>query len=130
MYIWSRLGFNMLILLAGLNSIPPDYYEAAAIDGASGRQAFWSITLPLLNRQLVLVSIVEGMTALKTFALPYAATGGGPVEASRTWVMTIFDLAFHWNRMGESAVMSTLLFLFILVLTLAQQKLFTRKVDY
>ncbi len=130
MYIWSRMGFNMLILLAGLGTIPPDYYEVAAIDGASNRQSFWHITLPLLNRQLVLVGIVEVMTALKTFALPYAATGGGPVESSRTVVMTIFDLAFHWNRMGESAVTSTLLFLSILVLTLGQQKLFTRKVDY
>jgi multiple sugar transport system permease protein len=130
MSIWARLGFNMLILLAGLQAIPNDYYEAAQIDGANSWQAMVHITLPLLNRQLVLVSVVEVMTALKVFALPYAATGGGPVEASRTLVMTIFDLAFHWNRMGESAVASTTLFALILLLTLIQQKLFTRKVEY
>lgn len=130
MYIWSRLGFNMLILLAGLQAIPHDYYEAAQIDGANGWQSFTRITLPLLNRQLVLVSIVEVMTALKVFALPYAATGGGPVDASRTLVMLVFDQAFHWNRMGESAVVSTILFALILILTLAQQKLFTRKVEF
>lgn len=130
MYVWSRLGFNMLILLAGLQAIPHDYYEAADIDGANRWQSFVHITLPLLNRQLVLVSIIEVMTALKVFALPYAATGGGPVEASRTLVMTIFDQAFHWNRMGESAVVSTILFALILLLTLIQQRLFTRKVEY
>ncbi len=130
MYIWARLGFNMLILLAGLNAIPQDYYEAAQIDGANSWQSFWHVTLPLLNRQLVLVSIVEVMTALKVFALPYAATGGGPVDASRTLVMIIFDMAFHWNRTGEAAVASILLLLFVLVLTILQRRLFSRRVEY
>jgi multiple sugar transport system permease protein len=129
MYIWSRLGFNMLILLAGLNSIPRDYYEAAEIDGANSWQAFRNVTLPLLNRQLVLVAVVEVANALKVFALPYAATGGGPVDASRSLVMIIFDLGFKWSRMGESAVVSTALFALILTLTLLQRRLFTRQVE-
>ncbi len=130
MYIWARLGFNMLILLAGLNAIDRDYYEAAEIDGATRWHSFRYITLPLLNRQLVLVGVIEVMTALKVFALPYAATGGGPVDASRTLVMIIYQWAFHWNRIGESAVASIFLFLLILFLTLLQQNLFARRVNY
>ena len=130
MYIWAKLGFNMLILLAGLNAISRDYYEAAEIDGANRWRSFWYITLPLLNRQLVLVGVVEVMTALKVFALPYAATGGGPVDASRTLVMIIYQWAFHWNRIGESAVASIFLFLLILCLTVLQQRLFARRVSY
>jgi len=129
MYIWARLGFNMLILLAGLNSIPRDYYEAGAIDGTNAWQAFRYVTLPLLNRQLVLVAVVEIATALKTFALPYAATGGGPVDASRMIVMLIYDLGFKWARMGESAVVANALFVLIMGLTLLQMRLFTRKVE-
>jgi multiple sugar transport system permease protein len=130
MQIWARLGFNMLILLAGLGTIPPDFYEAADIDGANRWQSFWHITLPLLNRQLVLVLIVEMMTALKVFELPYAATGGGPVKASRTLVMYIYETGFHWTRMGEAAVASIFLFGLILLITLIQQKLFARDVSY
>lgn len=130
MFIWYRVGFNMLILLAGLNAIDSSYYDAAHIDGANEWQSFTHITLPLLNRQLVLVGIVEGMTALKVFTLPFAATGGGPVKASYTLVMHLYESAFKWNRMGESAVVSLFLFALILLITLAQQKLFSRKVDY
>jgi multiple sugar transport system permease protein len=130
MYVWARLGFNMLILLAGLSAIDRSYYDAAEIDGAGRWQSFLHITLPLLNRQLVLVGIVEVMTALKVFALPFAATGGGPVKASYTLVMHIYESAFQWNRMGESAVASIALFLLILFLTLVQQKLFARRVSY
>lgn len=129
MSVWSRIGFDMLILLAGLNSIPRDYYEAANIDGANAWQAFRHITLPLLNRQLVLITVVEVATALKVFALPYAATGGGPVNASRSIVMIIYELGFKWSRMGESAVASTVLFALVMSLTLLQQRLFTRKVE-
>ena len=71
MYIWSRLGFDMLILMSGLTAISPDYYEAARIDGANRWHSFWNITLPLLNQQLVLVCVVEIMMALKVFELPY-----------------------------------------------------------
>ena len=65
MYIWSRLGFDMLILISGLTAIAPEYYEAARIDGANRWHCFWNITLPLLNQQLVLICVVEMMMALK-----------------------------------------------------------------
>ena len=130
MYIWSRLGFDMLILISGLTAIAPEYYEAARIDGANRRHCFWNITLPLLNQQLVLICVVEMMMALKVFELPYAATNGGPVNASRTLVMHIFETAFQWNRMDEAAVASIALFVIILLITASQHFLLTRKIRY
>jgi len=129
MYIWSRLGFDMLILMAGLTAIAPDYYEAARIDGATRWRSFWHITLPLLNHQLVLVSVVEMMLALKVFELPYAATAGGPVNASRTLVMHIYETAFQWNRMDEAAVASIALFVLILLITVVQHRLLSRNIS-
>lgn len=130
MYIWSRLGFDMLILISGLTAIAPEYYEAARIDGANRWHCFWNITLPLLNQQLVLICVVEMMMALKVFELPYAATNGGPVNASRTLVMHIFETAFQWNRMDEAAVASIALFVIILIITASQHFLLTRKIRY
>ena len=130
MYIWSRLGFGMLILISGLTAIAPEYYEAARIDGANRWHCFWNITLPLLNQQLVLICVVEMMMALKVFELPYAATNGGPVNASRTLVMHIFETAFQWNRMDEAAVASIALFVIILIITASQHFLLTRKIRY
>lgn len=130
MYVWSRLGFDMLILMAGLTAIAPDYYEAARIDGANRWHSFWHITVPLLNHQLVLVAVIEMMLALKVFELPYAATSGGPVNASRTLVMHIYETAFQWNRMDEAAVASIALFVIILVITVLQHRLLSRKLRY
>jgi ABC-type sugar transport system permease subunit len=129
MYVWARLGFDMLILLAGLTAIAPEYYEAARIDGASAWQNFRHVTLPLLNRPLVLVSVVEVMTALKVFELPYAATAGGPVNASRTLVMHIYLTGFKFLRMGEAAVGALVLFALVMLLTLAQRAVFSRDVS-
>ena len=128
MYIWARMGFDMLILLAGLSAISPEYYEAARIDGANRWQMFRHVTIPLLNRPLVLVIVVEMMTALKTFELPYAATAGGPVNASRTLVMHIYESAFKFTLMGEAAVGSLVLFAVVMLFTLALRKLFSRDV--
>lgn len=129
-YLWARLGFNAIIFVAGLESIPRDFYEAARIDGVNRWQEFWHITLPLLNAQIVLVVVVEAITALKLFALPYAATAGGPVNSSKTVVMYIYELAFRQFRMGDAAVTALVLFMIILLVTLVQRKLLTRAVEY
>ncbi len=122
MYVWARMGFAMVIFIAGLESIPNDYYDASAIDGANGWQRFWHITLPLLNPQIVLVVIFETIISLRTFDLPYIATNGGPVNASRTVVFHIYDKAFQYYRMNDAAAASMVLFLMILVLTLLQRR--------
>ena len=130
MYVWARLGFAMVIFIAGLESIPSDYYDAAAIDGASRWQQFWRITFPLLNPQLVLVVILEMITSLRTFELPYMAANGGPAHASRTVVLHIYDSAFQYFRMGSAAAAAIILFSLILVLTLVQRRLLSRQIEY
>jgi multiple sugar transport system permease protein len=128
--IWARLGFNMVIFVAGLEGIPTDYYDAAKIDGAGKWARFWRITLPLLNPQIVLVAVLEAIHALRIFALPYVATAGGPADASRTVVMQVYDQAFRWNNMGEAAVTSIYLFAAILIVSVVQRKVLTRAVEY
>lgn len=129
MYVWARLGFNVIILLAGLNAIDRSYYEAARLDGAGPLRLLWSITLPLLNRQLVLVASVEVMNALKLFELPFVATKGGPVGSSRSIVMEIYELAFRLDRWGESAVYVMAMFVFLVVATGTIRKVFTKDIS-
>jgi multiple sugar transport system permease protein len=128
--IWARLGFDMVIFVAGLEGIPNDYYDAAEIDGADTWARFWRITLPLLNPQIVLVAVLEAIHALRIFALPYVATGGGPADASRTVVMQIYDQAFRWNNMGEAAVTAIYLFVVILIISVVQRRVLNRAVEY
>lgn len=130
MYIWARMGFAMVIFVAGLEGIPQDYYDAAAIDGASNWQKFRHMTFPLLNPQIVLVIILEMITALRTFDLPYIAAGGGPIHASRTVVLHIYDSAFQYLRMSTAAAAAIVLFVLILTLTLLQRRLLSREFEY
>ena len=130
MYVWVRLGFDMAIFLAGLEGIPEEFYEAATLDGAGKYQAFLKITLPLLNPQLVLVGVIEVITALRTFDLPYLATHGGPLNASRTVVLHIYDTAFHYNEPSKASVVALLLFAVILLITFIQLRVASRQVDY
>lgn len=130
MYVWARLGFSMVIFIAGLEGIPSDYYDASAIDGASRWQCFWHITFPLLNPQIILVLILEMITSLRTFDLPYIASQGGPAHASRTIVLHIYDSAFQYFRMGSAAAAAIFLFSMIFILTLLQRRLFSRRIEY
>jgi multiple sugar transport system permease protein len=129
-YVWARMGFAMVIFIAGLEGIPADYYDAAAIDGANRWQAFRHITFPLLNPQFVLIGILEVITALRAFDLPYIAASGGPINASRTIVLHIYDSAFQYMRMGTAAAAAIILFLIILAFTVIQRRLLSRQIDY
>ena len=130
MNIWARLGFDMVIFWAGLQGIPAVYYDAAKVDGAGPLARFWHITVPLLNPQIVLVAVIEIINALKMFDLVFVATSGGPVNSSRVVVLHIYDLAFSWNKMGEASAVAVYLFALILVVTVAQWRLFSRRVEY
>jgi multiple sugar transport system permease protein len=131
MYVWVRLGFAMVIFVAGLEGIPNDYYDAAAIDGASLWQRFRHITVPLLTPQFVLIGILEMINALRTFDLPYIAASGGPLNASRTVVLHIYDSAFQYSRMGSAASAAIVLFAMILIFTLVQRRaLGQRQIEY
>ncbi|PYM25308.1 MAG: sugar ABC transporter permease [Candidatus Rokuibacteriota bacterium] len=128
--VWARLGFDTMIFLAALQAIPAEYYEAAAIDGASAWQALRRITLPLLNPQIVMVAILELIFNFKIFDTVYATTQGGPAGASQTVIMLLYDTAFKYFRLGDASVMAVFVFVSLLLVTLLQWRLFRRQVEY
>ena len=128
--VWVRLGFDTLIFLAALQAIPSEYYEAAGIDGASRSQSLRYVTLPLLNPQILMVSILELIFNFKVFDTVYATTQGGPASASQTVIMLLYDTAFKYFRLGDASVMALFVFVSLLLVTLLQWRLFRRQVEY
>lgn len=118
MSIWHGLGYDIVIFLAGLQSISNDFYEAASIDGASGLQQFWHITLPLLSPVTFFVLVLSVISALQVFTAPFVLTNGGPVNATLTVVMHLYREAFQYQRMGMASAVAYVLFVFIVGLTL------------
>jgi ABC-type sugar transport system permease subunit len=128
--VWVRLGFDTMIFLAALQAIPGEYYEAAAIDGAGSWQSFRRVTLPLLNPQIVMVTILELIFNFKVFDTVYATTQGGPAGASQTVIMLLYDTAFKYFRLGDASVMAIFVFVSLLLITLVQWRVFRRQVEY
>jgi multiple sugar transport system permease protein len=116
--IWHETSFVILILLAGLTSLPDELYEAAMIDGASGRQQFRYLTLPLMMPTLLVATLIRLIAALKTYDLVYILTRGGPGISTETVSYYIYRVAFVFLDMGTSAAMSFLLLILIVILTL------------
>ena len=118
--IWWSLGLPMMLFLAGLQQIPGDIYEAAALDNAKRWTTFWKVTLPSLRHTLVLVIMLQTAAQLQMFGQSQLLTGGGPGGASRTAVLFIFEVAFGRWEIGYAAAAAELLFLLIVMVTLAQ----------
>lgn len=118
--IWWSLGLPMLLFLAGLQQIPQDMYEAAALDNADRWRTFWRITLPSLRRTIVLVVMLQTAAQLQIFGQAQLMTGGGPSGASRTAVLFLFETAFGRWELGYASAAAEMLFLIILAVTLAQ----------
>lgn len=121
--VWSRLGFYMVIFMAGLQAIPTDYYEAARLDGASKPRVFWSITLPLLKPTTVLVIMLSLIEALKAYPLLFALTGGGPGKETTYIVQYIYETGFAKQELGMASAMSVVLFILISLFTALQFRL-------
>lgn len=115
--IWGSLGFTFVLYTAGLQEIPLELYDAATVDGAGGGQQTWYITLPLLRRTTLLVTMLELIGALKVFDQIYLLTGGGPNFATRSMVGFIFDYGFTSYRTGFASAASMILFVFVLALS-------------
>ncbi|MDR7481263.1 MAG: sugar ABC transporter permease [Armatimonadota bacterium] len=130
MSVWKEVGFYMLIFLAGLQAIPGELYESAAIDGATAWQSFWRITLPLLRRAAVFVVVVGTISAFKVFTPVYLMTDGGPADSTMVMVFYIFRTAFRYFEMGFAAAMSFVLLVVVLLLTLVQFRLLRTTVEY
>jgi len=120
---WANIGFFMLIWLAGLVSIPQDFYEVAAIDGANRWHSFWHITLPLLKPTTIFVMIISMINSFQTFALQFVMTEGGPNDATATIALLIYNYGFRYFKMGQAAAMSIIMFVVIIGLTLTQMRL-------
>ncbi len=125
--VWHAVGYYMIIFLAGLQGIGVEIYEAAKIDGAGAWQRFWSITLPLLRPTLLFVVVVETLASLQVFDLPFILTGGGPVNATTTLVLYMYQTAFDFSRMGRATAMAVMLFLVVFVITIVQLRLLREK---
>jgi multiple sugar transport system permease protein len=119
--IWWTIGFNFILYLAGLQDIPRELYEAAAVDGASTWQQIRSITLPLLSRTTTLVILLQIIASLKIFDQVYLLTAGGPGISTQVLLGLVTTTAFTDYRVGAASAASVLLFLVILIVTLLRQ---------
>lgn len=118
--IWWSLGFPIMLFLAGLQQVPREMYEAAALDRSSRWTTFWRITLPSIRRTLILVVMLQTAAQLQIFGQAQLLTAGGPSGASRTVVLYIFEIAFGRWELGYAVAMAEILFLMILTVTLFQ----------
>jgi multiple sugar transport system permease protein len=121
--VWRHMGYTALLIFAGLQTISPQVYEAAALDGASAWRQFRSITLPLLRPVLALVLVVTVTGSFQIFDTVAVTTGGGPVNATRVIYLYIYDLAFAQLDFGYASALSVVLFAVLLVVALVQLKL-------
>jgi multiple sugar transport system permease protein len=118
--VWISIGYNMIVYLAGLQSIPKDLYEAADIDGATGWSKFWTITLPLLSPTTFFLMVTGIIYSFKSFELIAVLTKGGPAGSTSVIVWYLYETAFLNLKVGYAASMAMILFLCVLLITLLQ----------
>jgi multiple sugar transport system permease protein len=122
--VWWVTGYYLVIYLAGLQDVPRELYEAAAIDGASAWRSFWAITLPLLRPVLVFVFVTHMIGSFQLFGQVYVLTLGGPGDATRTVVQHLYETAFqNFFHFGSASAMAWVLFVVILVFSVLQFRL-------
>lgn len=127
---WVFLGYDMTLFLAGLGNIPGELYDAAKVDGASGWKLFRHITFPLLSPTTFFILIITVIGIFKAFNHIYVMTQGGPGDATTTSSIFIFQQLYQYNRYGYSAALSFILFIVILGLTIAQNRMAGSRVVY
>jgi multiple sugar transport system permease protein len=128
--IWHFVGYQVVIFLAGLSNISPEYYEAARLDGASERQLFTKITFPLLSPTTFFVFTVASIGALRSFESIYILTNGGPLDTTRVVTMLVFRTFFQQGQIGLGAALAFILTVIILIFTLIQFRILGRRVQY
>lgn len=121
--VWKGLGYYMVIYLAGLQAVPADLYEAAAIDGSDGLQKHWDITIPLMKPYLFLVAVISSISATKVFEEVFIMTQGGPLNSSKTIVYYLYEQAFQDLEMSYACTIGLVLFLVIFSLSIVNLKL-------
>ena len=128
--VWWTFGFPMLVFLAGLQAIPEQLYEAAKIDGASTRQGFFRITLPLISPTMLFVIVTQFISHMQVFAQPYAITGGGPGNESRSIVQYLYETAWKAFRFGYASSIAVALAVIMIAVTIIQFTVLRNRDEY
>ncbi|MEO0821598.1 MAG: sugar ABC transporter permease [Pseudomonadota bacterium] len=129
--IWETAGYVMVLVLAGLKSIPSDLYDAAAVDGAHRPwERFWTVTWPLLGPTMVFVTIIAMLRAIRVFETVAALTQGGPRRASEVVLFTIYQEGITYFRIGYASALTVVFLIVLVVLTAVQFRLLDRRVHY
>lgn len=130
--VWQDLGYNILILLAGLQTIPDDFYDASKVDGAGAWSRFVDITMPLLSRTLLFVSVLTMISYLQqfTYVQVMPTDPGGPIHSTETMVLYIYTKAFSNMQLGYASAISVVLLSIILAITLLQFRLLRTRWEY
>ncbi len=118
--VWKNFGYNMVIVLAALQNIPEDLYEAAGLDGASAWQQFRHVTLPMLGPTLLFVSILTVAGYFQLFAEPYVMTQGGPAQSTVSVLYLLYEEGFRWWNLGMASAVAFILFLMMFAVTALQ----------
>jgi len=126
MSIWTGVGFNMVVYLAGLQSIPEELYEAAKIDGAGAFNRFRYVTLPMLAPTTLFLMVIGIIFSFQVFTQIFIMTNGGPVDRTTTVVYYIYTTAFRFFEMGYASTVAWALFALLFVFTLIQLRLYRR----
>ncbi len=119
-YIWQYIGFTLIGFLGGLSNISSEVLDAADVDGAQGWRRLWNITLPMISPSILFAAVVGVIGGLQIFDQPYVMTRGGPGDASRTVVMTMYEAAFKNQEIGYGSAIAVILFIVIMVVTAIQ----------
>jgi multiple sugar transport system permease protein len=128
--VWTQVGYQMLIFLAGLQGIPQAYHDAALVDGAGPWQRFRHVTLPLLRPVTLFVLVTGVIAGFQVFTLVYMMTEGGPLHSTDVIVYRIYQAAWEFLRFGYASAMALVLFALLLVVTVIQFRLLGRRVEY
>ena len=128
--IWLTLGTNIIVLLAGLQGVPEEIYEAANLDGARGIRLFTRVTVPMVSPSLFFLLVVDTIAVLQAFTQIHLLTRGGPVDATRALVYSIYLDAFQNFQFGFASAQAVVLFVLVLALTLVQFQVVERRVHY
>jgi sn-glycerol 3-phosphate transport system permease protein len=128
--IWLTLGTNVIVLLAGLQGVPQEVYEAARLDGARGLRMFTRITVPMVSPSLFFLLVVDTIAVLQAFTQIHVMTRGGPVDATRVLVYSIYQDAFQNFQFGFASAQAVILLILVLALTIVQFRVVERRVHY
>jgi multiple sugar transport system permease protein len=126
--VWWSIAFNTVVVLAGLQDIPEELFEAAKIDGAGAWNRLLHVTLPGLRGPVMFVTVMQIIGSFQAFGNIYMLTGGGPVDATRVLMIHLYETGFVYFRMGPAAAMAVMLFVIVMALTVVQLRLFRSEV--